>query len=94
MIDSILNRFRNGDRVRPERFWDGLTIEARQQILEQEGFSPTYVQELGTKKWGKLSEGVRIWLFSPVLLTALEVRQAIVRSQYKIEQEPNPREPV
>jgi hypothetical protein len=83
MIDSILNRFRNADRVKPERFWDGLTIEARQQILEQEGFSPTHVQEFGTKKWGKLSEGVRIWLFSPVLLTALEVRQAVVGHNIK-----------
>jgi len=75
MFAEFSRLFRAENRPKPERFWNNLEIEARRAILEEEGFSPLHIQEICFKKWNRLSEVERIWLFSPLLLASMEARQ-------------------
>ncbi len=68
MFSSLLHRFRDRSKARPERFWNTLTVDTRRAILLQEGFSTERVQRLCLKRWKKLSVTERIWLFNPLLL--------------------------
>jgi hypothetical protein len=74
MFDSLLRRRHN--RPIPERFWNQLGTENRQELLAQEGFSGEHAQRLCAKPWKNLSIAERAWLFSPLLLmemTSLEL---------------------
>jgi|HubBroStandDraft_6_1064221.scaffolds.fasta_scaffold409745_1 hypothetical protein len=77
MFVSFLNRLRHQDKSRPKDFWNGLTVETRQEILEREGFSRLHVQKVCSKRWNKLSMTERIWLFNPLFIemTNAETRQ-------------------
>jgi len=66
MFDSLLRRRHN--RPIPERFWNRLGTENRQELLAQEGFSGEHAQRLCAEPWKKLSIAERAWLFSPLLL--------------------------
>jgi hypothetical protein len=66
MFDSLLRRRPN--KPFPERFWNRLGIENRQELLAQEGFTSEHAQRLCAQPWKTLSIAERAWLFSPLLL--------------------------
>jgi hypothetical protein len=78
MFREFSRLFRAEDRPKPEGFWNGLDINARREILEEEGFDQAHIRSICSKNWKHLSEVERIWLFSPLLLASMEVRHESV----------------
>jgi hypothetical protein len=50
------------------RAWNGMSVDARQEILLREGFSGDDAHRLCLKRWKRLSETERIWLATPLSL--------------------------
>jgi hypothetical protein len=79
MFDQFSRLFLPEDRPKPEEFWNILDINARREILAEEGFDQAHIRRICSEKWKHLSEVERIWLFSPLLFASMNAHQKPVQ---------------
>ena len=65
------------------RAWNGMSVDARREVLLREGFPGDDAHRLCLKRWKSLSETERIWLATPLSLDAMSRVSALEQNAPK-----------